>query len=71
MIKFPNEKELAKMRKKVEKSGVSVVLSPEASALEKFRYEIRRQFVIYQRKHDLKCKDLAKIHPRHHLILKI
>lgn len=101
-MKFPNEKELAKMRKKLDKSVGSVVLSPEASPLEKFRYEICRQFVIYQREHDLKCKDLAKIvgvdesvmskvlryrnerfttdkliqmlakiHPRHHLILKV
>jgi predicted XRE-type DNA-binding protein len=102
MMKFPNEKELAKMRKKMEKSKGSIVLSPEASPLEKFRFEICRQFVIYQREHDLKCKDLAKIvgvdesvmskvlryrnerfttdyliqmltkiHPRHHLILKV
>ena len=60
-MKFPSDKELAKMRKKLEKSEGSVVLSPKATSLEKFRYEICRQFVIYQRDHNLKCKELAKI----------
>jgi predicted XRE-type DNA-binding protein len=60
-MKFPNEKQLAKARKKLEKSEGSLVLSPKATPLEKFRYEICRQFVIYQREHDLKSKELAKI----------
>lgn len=90
------------MRKKLEKSDGSSALSPEASTLDKFRSEICRQFVIYQREHMLKCKELAKIvgvdesimskvlryrsdrfttdkliqmlakiHPHHHLILKV
>lgn len=58
---FPSEKELAKMRKKLEKAEGSLMLSPKAPPLEKLRYEICRQFVIYQREHDLKCKDLAKL----------
>ena len=101
-MKFPSERELAKIRKKLEKSEGSLVLNPKATELEKFRYEICRQFVIYQREHDLKCKELAKIvgvdesimskvlryknerfttdkliqmlariYPRHHLILKV
>lgn len=101
-MKFPSEKELAKIRKKLEKSEGSLALSPQASSLDKFRYEICRQFVIYQREHSLKCKELAKIvgvdesimskvlryrnerfttdkliqmlakiYPRHHLILKV
>lgn len=101
-MKFPSEKELTKIRKKLEKSEGSLMLPPKASALEKFRYEICRQFVIYQREHDLKSKELAKIigvdesimskvlhyrnerfttdklvqmlakiYPRHHLILKV
>ena len=101
-MKFPSEQELAKMRKKLEKVEGSLVLSPKATPLEKLRYEICRQFVIYQREHDLKCKELAKIagvdeslmskilryrhdrfstdklieilskiHPKHHLFLKV
>ena len=60
-MKFPNEKQLAKMRKKLDKVEGSLVLPADASPLEKFRYEICRQFVIYQREHNLKCKELAKI----------
>lgn len=60
-MKFPSEKQLAKMRKKLDKADGSLVLPPHATPLEKFRYEICRQFVIYQRKHQLKCKELAKI----------
>jgi len=60
-MKFPNTKQLSKMRKKLEKADASLALSPTATPLEKLRYEICRQFVIYQREHDLKCKELAKI----------
>jgi predicted XRE-type DNA-binding protein len=59
-MSFPSEKELAKMRNKLEKSEGSLLLSPKATSLEKLRYEICRQFVIYQRDHQLKCKELAK-----------
>jgi predicted XRE-type DNA-binding protein len=99
---FPTEKKLSKIRKKLEKAEGSLVLSKNATALEKFRYEICRQFVIYCRDHDLKSKELAKIvgvdesimskvlryrnerfttdkliqmlariYPKHHLILKV
>jgi predicted XRE-type DNA-binding protein len=101
-MKFPSEKELQKIRKKLDKSEGSLVLSPNATPIEKLRYEICRQFVVYQRDHNLKCKELAKlvgvdeslmskilryrhdrfstdkliemlskIHPKHHLVLKV
>lgn len=60
-MKYPSEKELAKMRKKLEKTEGSLLLSPHATPLEKLRYEICRQFVIFCREHDLKSKELAKI----------
>lgn len=60
-MKFPSEKELAKMRKKLEKAEGSLILSPKSTSLEKLRYEICRQFIIYQRDHGLKCKELAKL----------
>ena len=59
-MKFPSEKELAKVRKKLEKAEGSLVLSPNATSLEKLRYEICRQFVIYHREHELTSKELAK-----------
>ena len=60
-MKFPSERELAKVRKKLEKVEGSLLLAPNATPLEKLRYEICRQFVIYAREHDLKSKELAKI----------
>jgi predicted XRE-type DNA-binding protein len=99
---FPSEKELKKMRKILEKSEGSLTLSPNATPLEKLRYEICKQFVIYLHEHNLKIKELAKIvgvdesimgkvlryrhqrfstdklvemlskiHPKHHLALKV
>lgn len=99
---FPSKKELATMRKKLDKAEGSLMLSPKATALEKLRYEICKQFVIYARDHNLKSKELAKlvgvdeslmskvlryrhhrfstdklvemlsrIHPKHHLLLKV
>lgn len=59
-MKFPSEKELAKMRKKLEKAEGSLALSPNATPLEKLRYDICRQFVIYKREHNLQVKELAK-----------
>lgn len=101
-MSFPSEKELAKMRKKLEKMEGSLVLSAGATPLEKLRYEICKHFVIYLREHNLKIKELAKIvgvdesimskilnyrhqrfstdklveylakiHPKHHLLLKV
>ena len=101
-MKFPSEKELAKIRKKLDKAEGSLLLAADASPIEKLRYEICRHFVIYQREHNLKSKDLAKlvgvdeslmskilryrhdrfstdklvemlakIHPKHHLVLKV
>ena len=101
-MKFPSEKELSKIRKKLSKSEGSLILSKTATPLEKFRYEICRQFVIYQRENNLKSKELAeileiddsimskilhyrnerfstdklihllaKIYPKHHLVLKV
>ncbi len=60
-MRLPKEKQLSKMTKKLEKTEGSLALSLHASPLEKFRYEYCRQFVIYQREHNLKCKELAKI----------
>ncbi len=60
-MKFPSQKELAKVRKKLEKAEGAIVLASNATPLEKLRYEICRQFVIYAREHDLKSKELAKV----------
>lgn len=58
---FPSKKKLVAIRAKLEKAEGALLLSPEATPLEKLRYEICRQFVLYQREHGLKSKELAKI----------
>ena len=101
-MKFPSEKELSRIRKKLEKVEGSLLLPLNATPLEILRFNICKQFVIYQREHGLKCKELAKvvgvdesqmskvlryrhnrfttdklvqmlakIHPKHNLILKV
>ena len=60
-MNFPNAKELKKIRKKLEKTEGSLLLAPNATSLDKFRYEICRQFIVYKRERNLKCKELAKI----------
>lgn len=59
-VKFPSKNELARVLKKLEKTEGSLVLSPDATPLEKLRYEICRHFVIYKREHKLKVEDIAK-----------
>ncbi len=59
--KFPSEKELKEVRKKLSRKQGSLVLSKDATPLEKLRYEICKQFVIYKRENELKSKELAKI----------
>lgn len=60
-MKLPSNKQLSRVRKKLAKAEGSVAISPKATPLEKLRHEICRQFVVYQRVHNLKCKELAKI----------
>ncbi len=58
---MPSEKVLKKMRKKLDKCEGSLMLSPDATELDKFRFEICKQFVIYAQEYNLKSKELAKI----------
>ncbi len=60
-MKFPTEKELKTIRKKLSTKQGSLVLSKNASPIEKLRFDICKQFVIYKREHNLKSKELAKI----------
>ena len=60
-MSFPSEKELKRIRILSEKWEGSLGLAPNATPLEKFRYEICAQFAIYLRVHKMKSKELAKI----------
>ena len=59
-LKFPSEKKLALMRRKLAKVKGSYVLPPEADAIDRAKYEICRQIPIYMHKKGLTQRQLAK-----------
>ena len=58
---FPDEKKLKKMREKLEKAEGSLALSPDASPLDRFRWELSQKFIKYKREHGLSQKELAEL----------
>jgi predicted XRE-type DNA-binding protein len=58
---FPSEKELEKMRKKLDKVSGTLMLSSNPTSIEKLRWEICQEFVKYANRKDLKNIELAKI----------
>ncbi|MGZ3697299.1 MAG: XRE family transcriptional regulator [Bdellovibrionota bacterium] len=60
MAKFPSEKELKEVREALEKGPASRMLPPNASAVEKLKFSLCEQFVIYLLDHRLTQRDLAE-----------
>ncbi|MES2770207.1 MAG: transcriptional regulator [Bdellovibrionota bacterium] len=60
-MKFPSEKKLKKIRKILEKAEGSLGLPPNATPIEKLRYDICKQFVVYKREHNLTSREFAKV----------
>lgn len=58
---FPSESELKKIRKKLAKVQGTLMLAPNATPLEKFRWDICQKFVVYKQKHKLTLEQMAKI----------
>jgi predicted XRE-type DNA-binding protein len=58
---FPSESELKKIRKKLAKAKGTLMLAPNATLREKFRWDICQKFVVYKQKHDLTVEALADI----------
>lgn len=58
---FPSESELKKIRKKLEKAQGTLMLSPNATPLERFRWDICQKFVIYKQEHELSVDEMAKL----------
>ena len=56
---FPNKKEIKKVLKKLEKVDGTVLLSPNATVLEKFRFDLCQKFLRYKIKNDLTQKQMA------------
>ena len=57
---FPNKKELAKIRKKLTTIEGTRMLSPRATPLEKFRWDLCQQMVRYKLENDLTLEALGK-----------
>ncbi len=57
---FPNEKELSKMRKKLEKVEPSRMLPKNASKADQVKFKLCEKFVIYLQDHKMSQVQLAK-----------
>ena len=57
---WPSEEEIRRAEKILEKAPASRMLPPNASMLEKAKYELCRQFVIFLREEGLTQRQLAK-----------
>jgi len=60
-VKFPNNKTLAHMRSKLEQHEGAFILPPDANAVDKAKYDICRQILIYIHKKGINQKELATI----------
>lgn len=58
---FPSQSELKKARAKLKGVEGTQVLAPDASPLEKFRWDLCQKFVQYKKKHDLTQQEFAEL----------
>ena len=58
---FPSESELKRIRRKLSRTQGTLMLSPDATPLERFRWDICQKFVVYKQKKRLTVEQLAKI----------
>jgi len=56
---FPSKTTLEKVRSKLAKAEGTLMLSPNATPLEKFRWELCQKFIKYKNDHDLTQDQLA------------
>lgn len=59
-MRFPDKKELERVLKKLEKAEGTLALKPDASPLEKFRFDLCQKFLKYKKAHELNQKELAQ-----------
>ena len=57
---FPTEKELKRIRTKLDKSQGFLMLSPNADELAKFRFNICQDLLKYAKKNNLSAVEMAK-----------
>ncbi len=58
---FPDKKEIARAKKKLESVEPVALLPSNASKVDKLKYELCKQFVAYLRTHDMSQVELAKM----------
>lgn len=58
---FPSESQLKKVRGKLARSAGTLMLAPDATALEKLRWDICQKFVIYKQEHQLTVEAMAQV----------
>lgn len=59
-MKFPTERQLKSIRKKLEKVEPSRLLPKNASKSERLKYELCEKFVVYLREHNMTQVSLAR-----------
>lgn len=59
-VKWPSREQLGAVLKKLEKAEGTLLISPNATPLEKFRWDLCQWLLVYSRIHGLNQKELAK-----------
>lgn len=71
-VNFPSDKEFEKINKRLSRGDASATLAPNATSLEKLKYEICKAFVRYKQIHHLSQRDLAELlHVNESIVSKI
>ena len=60
MAKFPSEVELKEIRKKMSRVRGTAMLPPNATPLDKAKFELCKQLILYMQKQNLSQRELAK-----------
>ena len=60
-MKFPSKKTLDTMQKKLAKADGTLMISPDASPLERFRWDLCQKFLQFKMDHDLNQVQLAEL----------
>ena len=57
---FPDKKRLDKVRARLEKTEGTLMIAPDATPLEKFRWDLCQKFLQYKAEHHMTQDDLAE-----------
>lgn len=60
-MKFPDERKLKKVRKKLEKIDGTLHLNENAKPLERFRWKLCQEILAYKQDHGMKQRELADL----------